>query len=343
MIDTVRGVVRVRKWPRKRKTLNKQSQAIVNMNEWFKQANFLAKYVPTQDQVLARELSLTTAQYPRDFLIAAMAGSLVDGIDVDGGVSYERATPSPRAYPPPPPPANNQPDHDPHWTSVQLLLGVEGDVEDATAPDSSSFARTVTLAHAAGVDESTIKYYPASLFLGGGSASATIADAPDWIIASGQAFTIETWVRFQELNSDEAGHSFLAQYKSTSNQRAWAFYHRRPANTLAWIFSTNGANPGAAGLLETPFNPVIEHWYHLAVTRDTSGLVRLFIQGYLQASKSIPGASFNAATPLGIGMQTSPGPNRYTLIGNLAGLRFTKGVCRYTSDFATPTGKYGVA
>jgi len=343
MIDVVRGVVRVRAWPRPRKTLNAKSPAIANMNAWFKQANFLAKYVPIEDQILARELSGGTAQYPRDFLIAAMAGSLVEGIDVEGVGSYERPAISPRAYPPAAAPANNQPASDPYWSSVQLLIGVNGDVETSTGLDLSSFNRTVTLIGSAGVDEAETKYYPASLFIGTNTAKGTLADGAQWQIAAGQPFTIETFVRFDQLTSDEAGHAFLGHYASTSNQRAWQFYHRRPAETLAWIFSTNGLNPGAAGLLETPWHPEIDHWYHIAVTRDSSSACRLFIQGYLQETKTIAGASFNSTSSLYIGAENAGSPNRKPLQGNLAGLRFTKGECRYTADFTPPTGIFGGA
>jgi len=343
VVDTFRGVIRVRAWPKPRRALNARSAAIVNMNRWFKEANFLAKYVPTDDQVIARALAAGTPQYPRDLLIAAMAGSLVPGIDVADGTSYERTTPSPRAYPHPHPPPHNPPAGDPNRSPVQLPIGIDGDEHTNPVVDQSSFAHVLTTAGSTGPDTSDPKQYPASLFIGATLSKLTAADSTDWDIAANQPFTIETFARWWGLSSLESGHCMLSKYNTTSNQRSWAFYHQRPANNLAWIMSTNGLNPGAAGQLTCSFNPIIAHWYHLAVTRDAANDVRLFIQGFLQGSKNIPGASFNSTTTLAIGGMNSPSPARYTMQGNLSGLRFTKGHCYYTTDFTPPTGPFGQA
>ncbi len=74
MIDTVRGVIRVRKWPKKR---GRPKSALQRWwNDWFKQANLLAKYADPMSLVAAKEMTKGTGLYPRDVLLKAMRGRL---------------------------------------------------------------------------------------------------------------------------------------------------------------------------------------------------------------------------------------------------------------------------
>ncbi len=82
MIDTVRGVIRVRKWPKKRGTPKSPKQRF--WNDWFSQANKLAKYADPMSQVRAIEMTKGTGQYPRDVLLMAMRGSLYYWADATG-------------------------------------------------------------------------------------------------------------------------------------------------------------------------------------------------------------------------------------------------------------------
>ncbi len=82
MVDTVRGELRVRKWPRKRgrPTSAKQLWWI----DWFKQANKLAKYVDAATARRAIQLTLGTGMYPRDIILSAMRGRLYNWVDQNG-------------------------------------------------------------------------------------------------------------------------------------------------------------------------------------------------------------------------------------------------------------------
>ncbi len=90
MIDTVRGVIRVRKWPRKRGPPKSESQRF--WIDWFKQANLLAKYVDPIQQVRAIEMSKGTGVYPRDVLLMAMRGTLYTWADPSGWKWYSMAS-----------------------------------------------------------------------------------------------------------------------------------------------------------------------------------------------------------------------------------------------------------
>jgi len=82
MVDTVRGVLRVRKWPRKR---GKPTHATtIFWNEWFTEANLLTKYVDAATMRRAIQMTTGTPQYPRDVILAAMRGRLYSWADENG-------------------------------------------------------------------------------------------------------------------------------------------------------------------------------------------------------------------------------------------------------------------
>lgn len=82
MVDTVRGVIRVRKWPRKRGRPTSARQ--LWWIDWFKQANKLAKYVDAATARRAIQLTLGSGQYPRDIILSAMRGRLYNWVDQNG-------------------------------------------------------------------------------------------------------------------------------------------------------------------------------------------------------------------------------------------------------------------
>ncbi|KKL81949.1 hypothetical protein LCGC14_1989660 [marine sediment metagenome] len=89
MIDTVRGVLRVRKWPKKRGPPRSELQRW--WVDWFKQANRLAKYADPMSQARAIEMTKGSGLYPRDILLKAMRGRLYTWADQDGNKWYPMA------------------------------------------------------------------------------------------------------------------------------------------------------------------------------------------------------------------------------------------------------------
>lgn len=89
MIDSVRGTLRVRKWPKKRGPPKSAKQAW--WVDWFVQANRLAKYADGAS--MARSIAMTKGSglYPRDVLLMAMRGRLYNWVDSDGWRWYSMA------------------------------------------------------------------------------------------------------------------------------------------------------------------------------------------------------------------------------------------------------------
>lgn len=89
MVDTVRGVLRVRKWPKKRGTPKSALQRW--WIDWFRQANLLAKYADGMAMARAIEMTRQTGLYPRDVMLSAMRGRLYVWADETGWKWYPMA------------------------------------------------------------------------------------------------------------------------------------------------------------------------------------------------------------------------------------------------------------
>ncbi len=89
MVDTVRGVLRVRAWPKKRGTPKSELQRW--WIDWFRQANKLAKYADPMSQARAIEITKDSGMYPRDVLLSAMRGRLYYWQDQNGKVWHPMA------------------------------------------------------------------------------------------------------------------------------------------------------------------------------------------------------------------------------------------------------------
>lgn len=89
MMDTCRGVLRVRKWPKPRGKPRNENEAY--WQEWFREAQICAKYAPAQDIIAAREATKGTVWKPRDLQMKAMRGRMWTFITPDGRKIYSMA------------------------------------------------------------------------------------------------------------------------------------------------------------------------------------------------------------------------------------------------------------
>ena len=85
IVDTFRGTIRVRKWPRKRGPSKLAKQQ--NQVKWFTDANALAKRAWHEQIKLAMIMTKGTGLYPRDLLLRQMSGGIFD-IHMEDGRHY---------------------------------------------------------------------------------------------------------------------------------------------------------------------------------------------------------------------------------------------------------------
>lgn len=151
----------------------------------------------------------------------------------------------------------------------------------------------------------------------------------DFNFGSGD-FTIEFWVKF---NSWGNAKSVLTKGWGGSDSTGSFLIYTQGGSNIDFYASDNGSGWAIASGQRIASNVSLNKWYHIAVTRSGSTF-RTFVNGTLTTSWTNGSALFNS-TSHGVSIG-----NGYTgeqpVDCNIDGLRITKGVCRYTSNFSLP-------
>lgn len=139
-----------------------------------------------------------------------------------------------------------------------------------------------------------------------------------WGFGSGD-FTIETWVNFRSWNPagyyDQPDAIFLGEDEGGGDTSKWFFAIH--ANRLTFHINTPASGP--IWLIDAPFMPEINEWYHLAVTRQ-SGVFTFYLNGLM-----IGTPQYSAAV--------IPNPNAPLTIGQAEGLGFIDGLIDETAIY----------
>ena len=192
--------------------------------------------------------------------------------------------------------------------------------------DTSTNAATLTAA-------STISVSPAIPFAASSSyatyGSAYFDGTGDYLSTPDNAaftlgtndFTFECWVYPTSITS--GNNNILAQW---GNGNAWIFRY-----VAAGRVQFSGAATNVTG---TTTAVVVNQWNHVAITR-TSGTVRLFVNGVLDATTGTIGALTDGASQVTVGAY-SDGTSEY-VTGYISNLRLINGTSLYTTTFTPPT------
>ena len=206
-------------------------------------------------------------------------------------------------------------------TNTALLLGMS----NGAIYDNTMLNNLETVASAQ-ISTSVFKYGTGSVRTGSGNYLYTPIKS-QFQFAAGD-FTVETWAYVVNnvataclLDCNQAGSNF-GWFLEYSNTRGLLFYMGT---------GTSGSDVRYAT------TPALTTWTHLAVSRQ-SGTLRLFIDGVLVASGSLPNSSV-ATLPLLVGAANSY-TTTYYFDGYLDDIRITKGIARYTATFTPPTAAF---
>ena len=165
-----------------------------------------------------------------------------------------------------------------------------------------------------------------------GGSSMAFDGSGDYLISSNTnmytlygAFTIEGWV-----------------YRNTSSSRLIFIEARTAGGYANYLFGilTNGTAEFVTSNSANYYNPsetvTSGQWVHVALVRDTSNVVKLYINGNGAATtKTISGVLTPAASSVWIGGQKDP---QYS-DGYINDLRITQ-LARYTTNFTAPTAAF---
>lgn len=216
---------------------------------------------------------------------------------------------------------------DPYWSYVALLLHMDGpDVAGGTPvyPNKAPSSVTIDVSGNVPVDINRKKFGAGSAKCGGGHLFATQHIYP----VLSEDFTVETWMYVTVLPSQVmrvAGYQ-----KSIGGAETWTL-NVEPDGRLTFTMYDTSWRTAATLPSSIPLN----RWVHIAgVKRGTE------LSVYLDGIKGPQTANLTTApiTPesvLAIG-RAGDWPAQY-FNGNLDEFRITKGIARYSGDFAVPT------
>ena len=217
-----------------------------------------------------------------------------------------------------------------YFPKVAALLPFDGTNGATSTSDLSNRSGGVSFAGTAQISTAQSKFGGSSLVLDGNSDYLTISDSY-WASAidSGD-WTVEFWVRFAALGSNEelvgnrgntGGNSSngWALRKTTSNNIILYWYEGGEFN---YLNNSQGSQTALSA----------DTWYHIAVTRSGNAW-RLFLNGTQEDTVTDSGTIVSSnENRLFIG---NFGVNY--LNGYMDDLRITVGQARYTSNFTAPT------
>lgn len=213
---------------------------------------------------------------------------------------------------------------DDDFASVVLLLdgdGTSGD-DNNTFTDSSTNSYTVT--EAGSVTQGSFSPYGDnwSNYFDGSGDQINVPDSNDLDFGTG-TFTVELWFYIVSQNHRDGIIS-----KGGTNT-GWQLIVSNTNNRIKFIRTTGNATSPQI----TSGDVDSGEWYHLALTRDSSNDVRLFLNGTQEGTYS-DSTSWDTSDDLRIG--TNRGQNN-DFNGYISNVRVIKGTALYTANFTPPT------
>ncbi len=228
-------------------------------------------------------------------------------------------------------------------SDLSLLMNFGG-LQDATdAIDHSTNAHALTYGAGAKVSTEQQQFGLASLALNGAGADPSssfisVADNAAFEFGSGQ-FTVDCFVRFTSLVDLE--QVIASKYLNTGDERSWIL--ERNGNELRFIFSLDGTS--TLTTISGAFTFALDTWYHVAVDRDSSDDIRLYVDGAVVGGPTAAAVTIFAGTALfHIGKLRSAGFDDFPMTGFVDDMVIVKGRALYAGAFtprtaAFPTGR----
>jgi hypothetical protein len=156
-----------------------------------------------------------------------------------------------------------------------LLCHFDGANNATTSTDSSTSAKTLTFAANAKLSTAQAAFGVSSLLLDGSADQVSAADSADWDFP-GQ-FTVEGWFRFSGAVTNRV---LLSHWGSSLGNCNWLFHIA--SSSLTWRMYENGT--ANERVVAAAWTPSLNTWYHLAVDRDASNVLRVYVNGAVHAS-----------------------------------------------------------
>jgi hypothetical protein len=209
---------------------------------------------------------------------------------------------------------------DTYFSSVYLLLHMNGSNGSTSFPDSSSNSFTVTVSGDAQVSTTDPKFGSGSLTLDGTGDYLSV-NMSSLINIGSQDFTAECWAY---INTGNTGTKCLFCFEGSSFRGPGVLI-----NSGNWVLRYANTESGSMGAVTTGA------WQHVALARSGNSL-RLFINGS-QLGSTLTDTAVYIDRNIGIGFAFGIGDSPSARIDEL---RITVGVARYTANFTPPAAAF---
>lgn len=217
---------------------------------------------------------------------------------------------------------------DPYWSNVSALLNMGGADGSTSFPDSASI-RVWTRGGSAQVDTSL--GYNTALFDGDGDSITTpyLPSDFDWWPSD---YTIEAWIypvalsAWQFMSGSTSVPAMVGNASPTADVDYWSF-GPLAGGAIRFIYYTGASQTvtSSATINEGALS-------HIALSKTSSGIF-IAVNGVVESPVAIVGTPQSSGSyPLVLGRIGGR-----SIDGHVRGLRITKGVARYTSNFTPPT------
>lgn len=209
---------------------------------------------------------------------------------------------------------------DANYDDVVLLLDGSSLSKDLSPSPLSITNSSVTISN---TDPGSHPYATSFLDYGTSGNKRLKVSSPDF--AFGGQFTVEGWAY---INSHKSWH-VLVTTRPANGSYATAWHLGTDANGRILVYSNT--------FLQVSANSAVPagQWFHFAWTRDASNVCRLFVNGTVVDTDTI--STNFTYTDVGIGNFPGSLIAGEQFYGEMADIRITPGVARYTSNFTSPT------
>ncbi|MFC1596308.1 LamG domain-containing protein, partial [Candidatus Margulisiibacteriota bacterium] len=170
-----------------------------------------------------------------------------------------------------------------------------------------------------------------SMYFDGTGDYLGLADSEDWNFGTG-TFTIDCWIYI-------AGGSYhvLAGHIWGANSQHWGFGIDN-SNKLVFNDGGSAGNEGGTSFRLTSSAAIpLSQWVHVAVSRDDSDNISLFINGVKDANTTVNDYDFALTGTYRIGVGNGA---TYYFQGYMDEFRISKGTARWTTTFTPPSSNY---
>jgi hypothetical protein len=227
---------------------------------------------------------------------------------------------------------------DPPFSSVSLLLHMDGSDGSTTFTDSSSAALTVTANGNAQISTAQSKFGGASGLFDGNGDYLDVPSSADFNFGTGD-FTVEFWYWCASAPTSSPFRRIIAHPASNNAANTFQIWHAGTDGSGATVDAVELAVPGGTGVVVSTKTAVSDStWHHIAFCRS-SGTSRCFLDGVLKATASDSNSYTRGGTEgLRIGARGDLAASTF-LNGYIDDLRITK-AARYTTNYNLPEAAF---